>query len=83
MAALRERMARLKVHPRDQAHNLALLARAERIYSQSLREVRQAVGTGMARFEAALHAQDEDRIRLEHKALAEFLDTVDRDPFAS
>ncbi len=37
-------MAGLKVHPRDDAANRAVLARAERLYAERLGEVRMAVG---------------------------------------
>jgi molecular chaperone HscC len=81
--ALRERLHKLKEHPRDQGVNRAVLARAERVFSQSLRDVRQAVSSGIARFETALRLQDEDQIRTTRKELAALLDEVDRDPFAS
>lgn len=66
---IRERLARLselKVHPRDQQENLALIARAERLYEELL-WARHDLQDALVRFRAILDSQDPIQIR-EHRA---------------
>jgi molecular chaperone HscC len=51
-------LATLKVHPRDQAENRALLARAERMYEENLGETRDYIGRCIAAFQNTLESQD-------------------------
>lgn len=51
-------LAHLKVSPRDQAENVAALARAERLFEELLGNKREAVGEWIARFLAALESDD-------------------------
>ena len=52
----------LKIHPRDKAENRAAMARAERLYEESLGEDREILDLMMSRFEKVLAGQDPDRI---------------------
>ena len=83
-AEIKERLtalAKLKVHPRDQAENAAVVARAERLYEERLGEARQAIGQWLAEFLAQLEAQDPQEIERARSALAERLDRVDDEFF--
>ncbi|MGR3897276.1 molecular chaperone HscC [Pseudomonas sp. 1176_21] len=63
---VRERLAalaELKTHPRDQQPNTLLLARLERLYQESLGEVRELIGAWAAQFQRVLKTQDERQIR--------------------
>mgnify|MGYP001637224585 CR=1 FL=1 len=63
---VRERLAALaglKTHPRDQQPNTLLLARLERLYQESLGEVRELIGAWAAQFQRVLETQDERQIR--------------------
>jgi molecular chaperone HscC len=51
-------LARLKVHPRDQAENQALLQRLKRLFEQQLGEHREWVGRQLTAFEAVLERQN-------------------------
>jgi len=51
-------LSHLKVSPRDQAENVAALARAERLYEELLGDKREAVGHWIARFLSALEGDD-------------------------
>jgi len=65
---IRERLAALdeiKIHPRGKQENVALLARAERLYEEHL-SARDQLQEWIARFRAALESQDELVIR-EHR----------------
>ena len=55
-------LAHLKVSPRDQAENVAALARAERLFEELLGEQRKAVGEWIGQFLAALDAGDPRQI---------------------
>jgi len=52
----------LKIHPRDQAENLVLLARLERLYEESLGGAREYLGAEAAAFAAALDGQRPEAI---------------------
>lgn len=57
---VRERLsalAAIKIHPRDQAENRAVMARAERVFEQLLGPQRGAVGNAIAVFQGALDGQ--------------------------
>jgi molecular chaperone HscC len=73
-----ERLAVLKIHPRDQAENRFVVERAKRLYEDQLGDVRTAVGRGLAEFQAAMASQDPAVIRdCRHKFEA-LLDRLDR-----
>ncbi|NBC36625.1 Hsp70 family protein [Novosphingobium sp. FSY-8] len=77
MARRREALARLKFHPREAAENVALIARAERMYEDHLGEVRQAVGRWITEFTGALNSQDPRRIADARQMLQTNLDMLD------
>lgn len=54
----RERLARLKFHPREDEANKVLLARAERLYEGRLDHERQLIAQALQQFEAVLERQD-------------------------
>nr|WP_208413419.1 molecular chaperone HscC [Sphingomonas leidyi] len=54
----RAALAELKIHPRDQAGNRALIGRAERCYESFVGERREIIGQLLAYFEGALASQD-------------------------
>ena len=54
----RETLAALKIHPREDQENVALLARATRCYESFLGDARHAVGQWIIVFEAALDGQN-------------------------
>ena len=59
VAAIRQRLAPLKVSPRDRVHNRARLERAQRLYASLRGEARQEFSIAMDMFEAALTSTDE------------------------
>jgi molecular chaperone HscC len=69
-------LASLKVHPREQAENAALLARADRLYQEQLGDVRERVGAAHTRFAAALEGQDARVIAEERARLTDTLDQI-------
>lgn len=68
-----QELAQLKIHPRAQIENRTLLASADRLYEQSLGELRDFVAAHAARFQAVLDTQNAAAIRV---ARAEFKDAL-------
>ncbi|BCV61255.1 Hsp70 family protein [Shewanella algae] len=61
--ASRQRLARLKVHPREQLPNLNLTAKLHRMYEECLGGERRQIEHWLLSFEQALASQDEHYIR--------------------
>lgn len=59
----RERLARLKYHPRDALPNLTLSERLAQLYEESLGDERQQVAQWLLQFERVLASQDPQLIR--------------------
>ncbi|MBO9499823.1 MAG: molecular chaperone HscC [Novosphingobium sp.] len=79
--ARREALAALKVHPRDQAANAALLARANRCYEGYLGETRDYVGSLLSHFESVLANQDPREIESARTEIARRLDEIEGEQF--
>ena len=69
----------IKVHPRSKQENLALLARAERIYEEHL-DARESLQTWIVQFRHVLNGQDELTIREHRRLLSQALDQVESRP---
>lgn len=78
--ARRKALAALKHHPREEAGNQALLARAERCYEEFLGDVRAHVGDRTRMFVAALDSQDPRRIADAGAELNQLLDMLEANP---
>ncbi|MBW9332671.1 molecular chaperone HscC [Herbaspirillum sp. RU 5E] len=72
-------LSELKIHPRDQMQTRTLLARADRIYEQSLGERRQFLSQVIAHYQAVLETQDSHLIRKEHVQLDQMLDQIEQE----
>jgi molecular chaperone HscC len=81
MQRRREALARLKVHPRDDDVNQALIARAERFFEQSIGQRREAVSHHLARFLAVLEAQDPRTIERARAEFGQLLDSLEGETF--
>ncbi|MFN3424397.1 MAG: Hsp70 family protein [Novosphingobium meiothermophilum] len=80
LEARRKALAALKHHPREEAGNQMLLARAERCYEEFLGDVRAVVGDHTRMFVAALDSQDPRRISDAATDLARLLDMIEANP---
>jgi molecular chaperone HscC len=72
-------LSQLKVHPRDEAENMAVVARAKRLYEERLGPTRQQIGEWLAQFMGLLEKQDRSAIEGARKRLSECLDGIDHD----
>jgi molecular chaperone HscC len=69
-------LAELKVHPREQQENIAVLARAERLYEEFLHE-RERLQEWIMHFRAVLDTQDNTLIARQRSQFAEALDALE------
>jgi molecular chaperone HscC len=77
----RDALATLKVHPRDDAANLALIARAERLYEQSLGEKREFIARCLSQFAEIIDKQDPRAIEQARTRMSKALDSLDGETF--
>lgn len=83
IAARLKALAGLKIHPRDQAENQAVLARAERVYASLKGDSRTWIGNEIHAFEREMLRQDPARIRRARAQLADCVEHFeDSAPFA-
>ena len=71
---LLERLASLKVSPRDQAENVALLAQADQLFQHLLGQERALLGERLAAFAGALDGQDMEMIAHTREMLRRMMD---------
>ena len=74
-----ERLAKLKILPRDRAEVRALTARADRIYGTLLKEERAQLSLLMGEFERVLAGQDANEIKRASEEFSKQLDLFDQD----
>jgi molecular chaperone HscC len=77
---LRE-LAAYKIHPRDQAENRAMLARADRLYEQLLGQAREFLGQQITVFTSILERQDPQPIKQARIDLGRLLDQIESDSY--
>lgn len=76
--AIKQRdLQKLKILPRDEEENKAIIARAERLYEESFGEFRDIIGMNTHNFLEILASQDSKKIRRSKKQFVEFLDMVE------
>jgi molecular chaperone HscC len=68
----------LKIHPRELTENKLLLARGERIYEESLGEMREYIASALVRFEGVLERQDDRKTKKAAEELKSVLDEFER-----
>ena len=73
-----QKLKDIKIHPRERTENRLLLARGERIYEESLGEVRDYVAQFLAKFDAILALQNDREIQKVAAELKEVLDDIER-----
>ena len=81
IAARLRKLAPLKVSPAEQAENVALVARLERLYGERLGEEREAVGRALDQFLLVLDRQNPAEIEEARTGLTSWLDGIDTSVF--
>lgn len=74
-----DRLAQLKIHPRDRLEHRTALAQAERLYQQLRGEARAWLGHRIAEYEQLLDTQDARRIAPAHEHFLGLLAQIERD----
>ena len=72
-----EELASLKIHPREEEENKLLLFRGERLYEESIGDVRKLIDHELQRFEEVLDKQDRTKIEKARDDFREFLDSIE------
>ena len=74
-------LAKLKVHPRDDEINKAVIARGERCYEEALGDRRAFIGDCLSKFNAALESQDPRTVEAARESFTQVLDTIEGETF--
>lgn len=72
-----ERLKDIKIHPRDRIENKLLLARAERLFEESLGDTREYIASLVEKFEYILNTQDMMQIKKVIPLIKERLDRLE------
>ncbi|OZA94778.1 MAG: molecular chaperone HscC [Erythrobacter sp. 34-65-8] len=78
--ASRKALQALKVHPRDEAENVAAMARAGRCYESFTGHVRQTIGDWITDFQGVIDKQDKRLIAEAREQLLAALDRLEENP---
>jgi molecular chaperone HscC len=73
----REALAKLKIHPKDEDINRAVIARAERCFEQSLGRTRESVSQWLSQFTTVMDGQDLRAIEASRAELISALDALE------
>ncbi len=79
--ASRKKLAALKLHPREDELNKALLLQAEKLYESALGEDRNDILVLIQSFEATLESQDPRQVQHARKEFSKQLDSLKQDRF--
>lgn len=71
-------LEKLKIHPRDKEENQLLLARGEKLYTETVAHMREDIEGKMKYFSFLLGKQDEIQIQRWAKQLTVYLDDIER-----
>jgi len=77
----RKALESLKRHPREEAANIAILARAERCFEDFLGERRDQIGAMTATFQSIVDTQDDRAITLAREEFGSLLDSLEAEKF--
>ncbi|WP_189453091.1 Hsp70 family protein [Cognatilysobacter bugurensis] len=77
-----DELAALKVHPREEQPNIAAVARVERLYAESLGDMRAQLQHWLVQFQSVLATQDRAQIDEHRTALLSALDGLEAGPLA-
>ena len=77
----RTALAKLKVHPRDEAINQAIITRGERCFEDTLGEQREYVSRSLSQFMAALETQDPRTVEAAREQFSKMLDAIEGETF--
>ena len=74
-----EELSYLKIHPREQEANKLTLLKAERIYEESIGDIRRMLGHELAKFDSILNKRDKNKIEEARQRLEDLLKEIIED----
>ena len=74
-----EELAYLKIHPRDQEENKLLLLRCERLYEESMGDIRRLIDMEIRKFEEVLNTRDRGKIEEAREDLKQALKEIEEE----
>lgn len=74
-------LEKIKIHPRDNEKNRYLLEKAERLYQETLSDLRLRISSAISEFEAALDRQNQEEIKIESEKFENFLKQIEDEGF--
>ena len=77
----RVELARLKVHPRDEEINRAVITRGERCYEEALGERREYISRCLSQFASAIESQDPRTVEAAREQFTKVLDAIEGETF--
>jgi molecular chaperone HscC len=72
-----KKLEKIKIHPREQGKNKALISRGERLWEEYLGDVREKIGLFLKQFEDVLEKQDIEKIETFRKELTSWFDYLE------
>ncbi|MFD0589719.1 molecular chaperone HscC [Paenibacillus sp. GCM10027627] len=78
LAARLNALKDIKIHPRDRSENRLLIAKAERLYEESIGAKRDIIMNHLVQFDGLLAEQDLKKIAKAAKEFKEFLDSIEQ-----
>ncbi len=81
MAQRMQDLAELKIHPRDQIDNRTLVAKADRLYEQTLGDLRNYLAHQITQFQAVLETQDPDKVSRARSEFGKILQQIEEESF--
>ncbi|MGE5628143.1 MAG: molecular chaperone HscC [Solirubrobacterales bacterium] len=73
-----EKLKNIKIHPRDIAENKLLIARGERMYEESIGEMREYISAILQNFDSVLLKQNHKEVKIAAEKLKKALDELER-----
>ena len=77
--ASKQKLSKLKFHPRESEENRTLIARAERLYESALEERRDYIGSLLSEFDQILEKQNPQEIQRTAQKMREILEQLEQD----
>lgn len=77
IAKSRAKLAKIKIHPRDDEVNQHLLMRAEKLYESAIGSMREQISQAISEFEGTLDEQEQTSIQQMQQEFARYLDDLE------
>ncbi len=70
-------LEKIKIHPREDSKNQYLIAKGERLYEETLSDLRYRIANALENFESVLNRQNPAEIKCEAERFEEFLNNIE------